>query len=189
MKKSKKIILVLMFFIIIIFLVFLLIYSNFIYKDFDIDDGSNNGVLDNSLPEDNILVGYDGETNKDKSNENIVFDSKGNIVNCSEKIKESHSSGGITITNLSISSVNNSDFAIMSFNATNNTDNYVANFSLKFSFYSNDNKVLSEFYLSLPSIPLGETLTIKENTYKRIIDAYDYNFEFVVLGDDGGSGV
>lgn len=191
MDKKKKTILASIIGIIIVFLLALLVYANFIYKD-DSDGGDTNPSTpstpignDNSnhAPKD-----FEDDTNSDASNENIIINDNDERVNNSPKLLEEHKHENITITSMSIVSVTGTDYAKVGLNIRNDGE-FIGGFSILFTFYKKDGSVLSEVYMSSPSIIPNQVIYVEEDIFQRVIDAYDYSFTYFVIDDEGGGGL
>lgn len=195
MDKKKRKILAGAIGIVIVFLLALLVYANFIHKEKDPVDGGNS---DNVTPSTPIGDGgssthapkdYEGDTNSDASEENISINDDDMRLNISPKLLEVHTYENISITSMTITSLDGTDYATVGMNIRNDSNEFMSNFSLLVSYYNKAGELLNEVYFTSPSITPGEVVYVEENIFQRVIDAYDYSFTYFIIEDEGGGGL
>ena len=192
MDKKKKTIFASIVGIVIVFLLALLIYANFIYKgDENPIGGSEPTTPTTPVGDDNsnhAPKDFDDDTNSDASEENISVNENDERINISPKLKEAHKHESITITSMNITSITGTDYAKVGLNIRNDGE-YIPGFSMLVTFYKKDGSVLSEVYMSSPSITPNEVVYVEEDVFQRVIDAYDYSFTYFIVDDEGGGGL
>ena len=192
MDKKKKTILASIVGIVIVFLLALLIYANFIYKgDENPSGGSEPTTPTTPVGDDNsnhAPKDFEDDTNSDASEENISVNENDERINISPKLKEAHKHESITITSMNITSITGTDYAKVGLNIRNDGE-YIPGFSMLVTFYKKDGSVLSEVYMSSPSITPNEVVYVEEDVFQRVIDAYDYSFTYFIVDDEGGGGL
>lgn len=191
MDKKKKTILASIIGIIIVFLLALLVYANFIYKDDNDERDTTPSTPSTPIGDDNsnhAPKDFEDDTNSDASNENITVNDNDERVNNSPKLLEEHKHENITITNMSIVSVTGTDYAKVGLNIRNDGE-YITAFTFLVTFYKKDGSVLSEVYMSSPSIIPNQVVYVEEDIFQRVIDAYDYSFTYFIIDDEGGGGL
>lgn len=193
MDKKKKTILASIVGIVIVFLLALLIYANFIYEEKDRAHGVDPDTVSPSNPvggdnSNHAPSDFEDDTNSDASEENISVNENDERINISPKLKEAHKHENITITSMNITSITGTDYAKVGLNIRNDGE-YIPGFSMLVTFYKKDGSVLSEVYMSSPSITPNEVVYVEEDVFQRVIDAYDYSFTHFIIDDEGGGGL
>ena len=131
---------------------------------------------------------FEDDTNSDASEENISVNENDERINISPKLKEAHKHESITITSMNITSITGTDYAKVGLNIRNDGE-YIPGFGMLVTFYKKDGSVLSEVYMSSPSITPNEVVYVEEDVFQRVIDAYDYSFIYFIVDDEGGGGL
>lgn len=185
MKKNKTIFMVL----IIGIVAFVFIGIGIFYGIKEISFDKNPETIEQCAIVDQLFV---EDSNYEHNNLNYELDRDGNRINNSSNVKRKHenieyrnSIPGLYVENVEISS-NRCDEARATFKGvfTNNTGVDITNAYIFIQIKDENGEIVRPVFEEMPDILNGETKELEIITYTRIIDAYDFDFSYMLPSAD-----